>query len=125
MLEMAGWTNPVENAAAWRLETDCGAHWTEQGCGKVFHNEFTPPLVCLKAAPGFDWAGCAAGGLGQIRMIVAQDTVPQCVYAEEPVETLQAWQAFHGRPFGVTRGVFSDAQWASARAICGPTGWRD
>ncbi len=121
MLEMAGWENPTESAAAIvALETKIAeAHWTpEQNRNRdETYNEFTP-VSLTEAAPGFDWSGYfAAGGLGEIpRLIVAQDTaVPKiaALYAETPIETLQAWQAFHTIDRSAPRlsKRFSDAQW--------------
>ena len=121
MLEMAGWDNPVENAAAIvALETRIAeAHWTpEQNRNRdETYNEFTP-VSLVEGAPGFDWTGYFdASGLGGIeRMIVRQDTaLPKiaAIYAETPIETLQAWQAFHTTDRAASRlsKRFSDAQW--------------
>ena len=70
-------------------------------------------------APGFDWNGYfGAARLGEVpRLIVRQNTaMPQiaAIYAETPIETLRAWQAFHTTDQAAPRlsNRFADAQWA-------------
>ncbi|RZJ40670.1 MAG: M13 family peptidase, partial [Brevundimonas sp.] len=122
MLEMIGWDNPA--AAAEQIvamETQIAqVQWTpaeNRDDDKTYH-AFTPAELNA-AAPGFDWAGYLnAAGLGAVdTVIVRQDTAfPKIatVFAETPIETLRAWQAFRtaseAAPYLSQR--FSDAQWA-------------
>ena len=121
MLEMIGWTNPTETAAQIvALETKIAeAHWTpvENRNRDRTYNEFTIAKLA-EDAPGFAWqAYYDAAKLGGVpRLIVRQDTaMPKiaAIYAETPVELLQAWQAFHTvddmAPLMSKR--FADAQW--------------
>ena len=122
LLEMIGWENPAETAAAIvAMETRIAqAHWTpaeNRDDNKTYH-QMTPAELAA-AAPGFDWSAYLnAAGLGSVeRVIVRQDTAfPQiaAVFADTPVETLQAWQAFRttseAAPY--LSGRFSDLQWA-------------
>ncbi|MBB3872835.1 M13 family metallopeptidase [Brevundimonas mediterranea] len=121
MLGMIGWANPVETAAQIvALETKIAeAHWTpvENRNRDKTYNEVTIAKL-TQDAPGFDWqAYYDAAELGGVpRLIVRQDTaMPKiaALYAETPVELLQAWEAFHTAddmaPLLSQR--FSDAQW--------------
>ena len=121
MLGMIGWANPVETAAQIvALETKiAGAHWTpvENRNRDKTYNEVTIAKL-TQDAPGFDWqAYYDAAELGGVpRLIVRQDTaMPKiaALYAETPIELLQAWEAFHTAddmaPLLSQR--FSDAQW--------------
>lgn len=122
MLGMIGWANPAETAAAIvALETQIAeAHWTpiQNRNRDETYNEYTIARLAADA-PGFDWQtyfdSAELGGVP--RLIVRQDTaMPKiaALYAETPVELLQAWEAFHTAddmaPFLSKR--FSDAQWA-------------
>ncbi|RZJ92534.1 MAG: peptidase M13, partial [Brevundimonas sp.] len=121
MLEMIGWADPTQAAAAIvAMETRIAeAQWTpaeNRDDSKTYH-AFTPAELAA-AAPGLDWnAYLGAAGLGSVEtLVVRQDTAfPKiaAIYAETPVETLQAWQAFRtaseAAPYLSQR--FSDAQW--------------
>ena len=121
MLEMIGWDDPAGAAAAIvAMETAIAdAHWTpaESRNRDRTYNEYT--IQSLTAdAPGFDWVGYfGAARLGDIpRLIVRQNTaLPKiaAIYAETPVATLQAWQAFQTVDRAAPRlsQRFSDAQW--------------
>ena len=121
MLEMIGWDDPVAAAAAIvAMETRIAeAHWTpaESRDRDRTYNEYTIQRLAADA-PGFDWAGYfGAARLGDIpRLIVRQNTaLPKiaAIYAETPVSTLQAWQAFQTVDRAAPRlsQRFSDAQW--------------
>ncbi|AQR60706.1 peptidase M13 [Brevundimonas sp. LM2] len=121
MLEMIGWENPTETAAAIvATETRIAeAHWTpiENRNRDRTYNEYTIERLVAEA-PGFDWVGYYdAAQLGGVpRLIVRQDTaLPKiaAIYAETPVATLQAWEAFHTVDEAAPRlsQRFSDAQW--------------
>ena len=63
------------------------------------YNEYTIAQLA-EEAPGFAWQDYYdAVGVGEVpRLIVRQDTaMPKiaAIYAETPIETIQAWQAFH------------------------------
>lgn len=121
MLGMIGWENPTETAAAIvALETKIAeAHWTpiQNRNRDETYNEYTIAQLTSEA-PGFAWqAYYDAAKLGGVpRLIVRQDTAMPAIaalYAETPVELLQAWEAFHTAddmaPLLSKR--FSDAQW--------------
>lgn len=122
MLEMIGWEDPAGNAQRiLDLETQIAqAHWTpaENRNRDRTYNEYTIQQL-VADAPGFDWTGYfGAARLGDIpRLIVRQNTaMPQiaAIYAEAPIETLRAWQAFHTTDQAASRlsARFADAQWA-------------
>ncbi|NBB52282.1 peptidase M13 [Rhizobium sp. CRIBSB] len=121
MLAMAGWDKPFSVAAEIvAFETRIAeAHWTpiQSRNRDETYNEFTRQSLS-RYAPGFAWQDYfGAMGLGEVqRLIVRQDTaMPKIaeVFAETPVATLQAWQAFHtvddAAPMLSRR--FADAQW--------------
>lgn len=121
MLTNIGWADPAGHAAdIVALETKIAeAHWTpiENRNRDKTYNEYTIQTLAAEA-PGFDWTGYFnAAGLGSIdRLIVRQNTaMPKiaAIYAATPIDTLQAWQAFHttddAAPMLSKR--FSDAQW--------------
>jgi putative endopeptidase len=121
MLGMIGWENPAEAAAAIvALETRIAeAHWTveENRNRDKTYNPFTPTDLA-DYAPGFDWAAwLEQADLGGVTtVVVRQNTaLPKIaeVYADTPIEVIQAWQAFHTvddmAPFLSAR--FSDRQW--------------
>jgi putative endopeptidase len=121
MLEMIGWDDPAGNAERIvALETAIAqAHWTpiESRNRDRTYNEYTIQEL-VSDAPGFDWSGYfGAARLGEIpRLIVRQNTAMPLIasiYADTPVETLRAWQAFHTTDQAAPRlsRRFSDAQW--------------
>ena len=121
MLEMIGWDNPVENAAAiLAFETRIAeAHWTpiQNRNRDETYNEYTIDQLTSEA-PGFAWqAYYTAVGVGDVpRLIVRQDTampLMAAIYAETPMDVIQAWQAFHSVDDAAPRlsRRFSDAQW--------------
>ena len=121
MLEMIGWDNPVENAAAIvAFETRVAeAHWTpiQNRNRDETYNEYTIAQLTSEA-PGFAWQGYyGAIGVGEVpRLIVRQDTaMPRmaAIYAETPMDVIQAWQAFHTVDEAAPRlsRRFLDAQW--------------
>ena len=130
MLDMAGWENAEQAAAdVVQMETAIAtAHWTRiqsRDRDLTYNPMSTAELTAY--APGFDWAAYfQAAGLGdQDRFVVSQNTAfPEMarVFAETPMETLRAWQAFHtvdqAAPYLSER--FSDAQWEfRARELTG------
>jgi putative endopeptidase len=103
MLRLAGWPQPEANAKAIvALETEIAqASWT-RAAQRDRDKTYNPMSVQELAgfAPGFDWQALLAGAhLPQVdRVIVGEKTaIPQiaALFARTPVETLQAWQAFH------------------------------
>lgn len=121
MLTNIGWADPAGHAAAIvALETKIAeAHWTpiENRNRDKTYNEYTIQTLAAEA-PGFDWNGYFnAAGLGSIdRLIVRQNTaMPKiaAIFAEAPIDTLQAWQAFHTTDDAASTlsKRFSDAQW--------------
>jgi putative endopeptidase len=103
MLTMAGWERPAENAKAIvDLETRLAeASWTrvERRDRDKTYNPMTPAELD-QLAPGVGWAKYLATNElpGVNRVIVTTNTAfPKVakIYAEAPVETLKAWQAFH------------------------------
>ena len=102
LLRLAGWSDPAEQAkAVVAFETRVAeATWTraERRDRDKTYNPMTPAE--LEAyAPGFNWSrllsGCDLSGVS--RLIVAEkSSFPKiaAVFAETPVETLQAWAAF-------------------------------
>jgi len=121
MLTNIGWADPAGHAAAIvALETKIAeAHWTpiENRNRDKTYNAYTIQTLAAEA-PGFDWTGYFnAAGLGSIdRLIVRQNTaMPKiaAIFAETPIDTLQAWQAFHTTDDAASTlsKRFSDAQW--------------
>nr|WP_313632823.1 M13-type metalloendopeptidase [Brevundimonas naejangsanensis] len=121
MLTNIGWADPAGSAAAVVALEDriAQAHWTpiENRNRDKTYNEYSVQALAADA-PGFDWNGYFnAAGLGSIdRLIVRQNTaMPKiaAVFAQTPVATLQAWQAFHtadaAAPYLSQR--FADAHW--------------
>ena len=121
MLEMIGWENPAEAAEAIvAFETRIAeAHWTpiQNRNRDETYNEYT--IAQLESeAPGFAWQDYyTAIGVGEVpRLIVRQDTAMApiaAIYAETPMEVIQAWQAFHSTDDAAPRlsRRFADAQW--------------
>ena len=103
MLRLAGWDEPEKNAAdIVAMETKVAeAHWTraESRNRDKTYNPMT--LAELdKNAPGFPWAVYfKEAGIDKVeRAVVRQNTaLPKlaAIFAETPVSTLKAWQAFH------------------------------
>jgi putative endopeptidase len=122
MLDRIGWADADKRAAEIvAFETKIAeASWSRIE-SRDRDKTYNPTAVAdlAKQAPGFDWnAWFAAMGMGKVKtVIVAQNTaLPKIakVYADTPVETLQAWQAFRvaddAAPFLSKR--FVDARFA-------------
>jgi putative endopeptidase len=103
MLKLAGWPEPEKNAAdVVAFESKIAeAHWTRaesRDRDKTYNATTVAELE--KTAPGFPF-GLAlkeAGIKNPGRVIVRQNTaLPKMakIFADTPVPTLQAWQAFH------------------------------
>ncbi len=125
MLTLAGWPNAAARAAdvvAFESRI-AAASWTKAQQRDVRATYNPQTLVSLKTlAPGFDWPAFLNGaGLGSLdRVIVAEKTAfPKlaAIYAETPLETLKAWQAFTvtdnaafylAKPFADARFAFRD-----------------
>lgn len=121
MLTMVGWDDPAASADAILAFEDriAAAHWTpEQNRNRdETYNEYTIARLA-EEAPGFPWqAYYTAVGVGDVpRLIVRQDTAMPAIaaiFADTPVATLQAWEAFHTTDQAAPRlsRRFSDAQW--------------
>ncbi|MGZ9113584.1 MAG: M13 family metallopeptidase [Brevundimonas sp.] len=121
MLAMAGWDKPFTTAAQIvEFETRIAqAHWTpiQNRNRDETYNEYTIARLASDA-PGFPWqAYYTAVGVGEVpRLIVRQDTaMPKiaAIYAETPIEVIQAWQAFHTVDDAAPRlsRRFADVQW--------------
>ncbi|HEY0052932.1 MAG TPA: M13 family metallopeptidase N-terminal domain-containing protein, partial [Caulobacteraceae bacterium] len=121
MLGMIGLADAEKAAAdSVAMETRIAeGHWsrTESRDDDKTYNPMTRAEL-VAANPGFDWNAFFEGaGMGSVdRFVVSQNTAfPKIaqVFAETPVETLQAWQAFRSidqaAPYMSQR--FSDAQW--------------
>jgi putative endopeptidase len=102
MLRLIGWDDAEKNAAdVVAMETKLAeAHWTRAE-GRDRDKTYNPMTVAEleQAAPGFPWSLYfqAAGLQKADRAIVRQNTAfPKMakIFAETPVETLKAWQAF-------------------------------
>ncbi|MET0273448.1 MAG: M13-type metalloendopeptidase [Phenylobacterium sp.] len=103
ILTLAGWEKPAENAQAIvDFETKIAeVSWTrvERRDRDKTYNPMTPAEL-QAATPGFDWNRylAAAELPGVPRIVVTTNTaVPKIakIYAETPLDTLKAWQAFH------------------------------
>jgi putative endopeptidase len=121
MLGLAGWSDPEKHAAdVVAMETRVAdAHWTraESRDRDKTYNPMTYAEL-ERSAPGFPWRAWAeAAGIDRAeKVVVGQNTAfPKlaAIFAETPVETLQAWQAFHttdqAAPYLSTR--FVTAHW--------------
>jgi putative endopeptidase len=122
MLRLAGWDEPEKNAAAIvEFETKiAAAHWTRAE-SRDRDKTYNPATVAEleKGSPGFPWAlYFEESGLGKAsRAVVRQDTAfPKlaAIWAETPVETLKAWQAFHlaDSAAPLLSKSFVDTEWA-------------
>jgi putative endopeptidase len=103
MLKLAGWAQPEDSAKAIvALETRIAeASWpkTDQRNPDKTYNPYTAAELATYA-PGFDWRSYFEGAqLGSVPRFVVQESTAfpkiAAVFAETPVETLKAWQAFH------------------------------
>jgi putative endopeptidase len=103
MLREIGWADPDQNAAEIvAMETKIAeAHWSraESRDRDKLYNPMTVAEL-EKNAPGFPWSVYldAAGLKKAERAIVMQNTaMPKLakIFADTPVATLQAWEAFH------------------------------
>jgi len=121
MLEMIGWENPTAAAEAIvAFETRLAeAHWTpiRNRNRDETYNEYTIAQLASEA-PGFAWQDYyTAIGVGDVpRLVVRQNTampLMAAIYAETPIEVIQAWQAFHSVDGAAPRlsRRFADAQW--------------
>ncbi|MBC6980218.1 M13 family metallopeptidase [Caulobacter sp. 17J80-11] len=121
MLRNVGWENAGQAAKdIVALETKIAeASWSRIE-SRDRDKSYNPMTVAEleKYAPGFPWRSqLAAAGLGKVdKVVVRQKTaLPKIaqIFADTPIETLKAWQAFHtvdqAAPYLSKR--FSDAQW--------------
>jgi putative endopeptidase len=103
MLRLIGWDEPEKNAAlVVAMETQIAdAHWTRaesRNRDKTYNPTTLAELE--KTAPGFPWSVYfkEAAIDKADRAVVRQDTAfPKLakIFADTPVDTLKAWQAFH------------------------------
>jgi len=103
LLTMSGWANAEKAAdAIVALETEIAqASWTkveQRDADKTYNPKTLTDLETL--APGFPWKAWAKGAsLDKAdKLVVGEPTAftkIAAIYAKTPVETLQAWQAFH------------------------------
>ncbi len=103
LLTLAGWPAPEAAAdAVVAFESRIAeAHWTRaesRNRDKTYNPTTWADLA--RTAPGYPWQAFAdAAGIARAaQVVVRQDTaLPRMagIFAETPVETLQAWQAFH------------------------------
>jgi putative endopeptidase len=121
MLRLAGWDDPDKNAAdVVALETKLAeAQWTRSE-SRDRDKTYNPMTIAEleKNAPDFPWrVAFKEAGLDKVdRTVVRQNTAfPKLakIFADTPVDTLKAWQAFHvaddAAPLLSKR--FADAQW--------------
>lgn len=103
MLKLIGWNEPEASAVSIvAMETKIAeAHWTRAE-SRDRDKTYNPATIAEleKSAPGFPWgAWFAAAGIEKAeKAVVRQNTaLPKmaAIFAETPVETLKAWQAFH------------------------------
>lgn len=121
LLTYVEWENPSVTADAILAleERIAEAHWNvieNRNRDKTYNPTTIQNLVA--EAPGFDWNGYfSAMSLGDIdRLVVRQNTaIPKiaAIFAETPVATLQAWQAFRSTSEAAPNlsKRFADAQW--------------
>jgi putative endopeptidase len=121
MLRLGGWDEPEKNAAAIvALETKFAeSHWTRAE-GRDRDKTYNPAKAAEleKSAPGFPWTlYFREAGLDKVDYAVMRQNTsfPKLakIYADTPVDTLKAWQAFHliddAAPLLSKR--FVDAEW--------------
>ena len=103
MLGLVGWPQPAENAKAIvAFETKiAAASWSraERRDADKVYNPMTPAEIAAYA-PGFDWTVFLANSdLGKVQRIIVNEktAIPKlaAIFAETPIATLQAWQAFN------------------------------
>ena len=103
LLKLSGWPKPAESAkAVVDFETGLAeASWTrvQRRDRDKTYNPMTPAELD-KLAPGIDWVKYLADGdlPGVNRVVVTTNTAfPKVakIYADTPLDTLKAWQAFH------------------------------
>ena len=121
MLTLIGWEEPEKSAAAIvAMETQLAeAHWTRAE-SRNRDKTYNPMTIAEleKNAPGFPWSlAFKEAGLDKAgRAVVRQNTAfPKLakVFADTPVATLKAWQAFHitDEMAPLLSKRFADAQW--------------
>ena len=103
MLTLAGWPDPAAKADAilayeTRIAQASWAREDERDPNKIYNP--TTPTALAKAAPGFDWARfLTAARLGAVKRVIVQENtaLPKlaAIYAETPLDVLQAAAAFH------------------------------
>jgi putative endopeptidase len=103
LLGLAGWPDAEVRAAdVVAYETRIAqASWAaaDRRNPEATYNPMSPAELA-GFAPGFPWpAFAAAAGLGDVNRVIVREksAVPKiaAIYAETPIETLQAWAAFH------------------------------
>ncbi|MCS6624972.1 hypothetical protein N0B44_18825 [Roseibacterium beibuensis] len=102
-LALGGWADPEKAAAdIVGFETRIAEqHWTavqNRQIDKIYNPTSVADLATT--APGFDWAAWAEGaGVSHVPVLIAANNTAfpgmARIYAETPIETLQAWEAFH------------------------------
>ncbi len=129
MLTLVGYAAPAQAAdAIVKLETRVAeVSWTktdERDIDKTINP--MSPAELQAYAPGIDWTRylAAAGTPDQAKLIVGPKTAIQklaAIYAETPLETLKAWEAFHitdnAAPYLAKR--FDESQFAFAKVLNG------
>ncbi|HEY0370563.1 MAG TPA: M13-type metalloendopeptidase [Thermoanaerobaculia bacterium] len=103
MLTLAGWEEPEKNAAdVVAMETKIAEAQWSRAESRDRDKTYNPMTIAEleKAAPGFPWAAAfKEAGLDKTgRAIVRQNTAfPKLakIFADTPVATLKAWEAFH------------------------------
>jgi putative endopeptidase len=128
-LKAIGWDDPEASADA-VLDFETGiarAMWTRterRDLNRMYHPMSVAELQAM--APGFDFKAMFAGAGAPAfdRIIVGQDTaVPKVarLFADTPIETLKAWQAYHttnsASPYLSKR--FVDSQFELIKAMSG------
>ncbi|MDB5495078.1 MAG: peptidase [Phenylobacterium sp.] len=102
MLTLAHWPKPAANAKAIvAFETEIAkVSWTraERRDDNKMYNA-TPTAKLGELAPGFDWAAFLQGAkLTKVSQVVVSEKTAfpkiAALYAQAPIETLKAWQAF-------------------------------
>ncbi|OYV36759.1 MAG: hypothetical protein B7Z80_14705 [Rhodospirillales bacterium 20-64-7] len=125
MLTLAGWPDPDRRADdilsyETRIADASWAAVEERDPNAVYYP--ATPDALAKAAPGFDWVALLdAAGLAAVHRVVVHESsaLPRlaAAYAATPMQTLQAWAAFHlidaaapylARPFTEAHFSFHD-----------------
>ncbi len=128
-LTMIGYADPAATAKSiMAFETRVAeASWTqvdERDIDKIINP--MSPADLQTYAPGLDWAAhlAAAGAPGQAKIVVGPKTAVQkiaALYANTPLETLKAWEAFHvtdsASPYLSRR--FDESQFAFHKTLSG------